>query len=302
MSKEADNILRVLITGADGFIGKNLRVRLEEKSNFVVHTFVRKNSIDQLAALISDTDFVVHLAGENRPKDHNDFKKVNTDFTKNLCEALITEKEKTGRKVSLILASSMQAIQDNPYGLSKAEAESIVLNYSKTTDTSCYIYRLPNVFGKWCRPNYNSVIATFCNNIANKLPININNHGTKLSLVYIDDVCDSFINLLNNDMSSGYKSVTPVYKTTVGEVAELLHKFEISRGTLLSEAVGAGFTRALYSTYVSYLKPTNFVYGIPAYRDDKGSFVEVLKTHNCGQFSFFTAHPGVIRGGALPSQ
>lgn len=296
-NKDMETVSRVLVTGADGFIGKNLVVRLEETVNCTVHIFVRKTDIQQLPALISDTDFVVHLAGENRPIDHAAFKKVNTDLTKILCEALITEHQKTGRKVSLILASSAQAVQDNPYGHSKAEAENISLNYSKVTGAQTYIYRLPNVFGKWCKPNYNSVISTFCYNIVNKLPIIINKKETNLSLVFVDDVCNSFINLINNKADVGYKTVSPVYSITIGEVAELLYKFEESRTTLISEEVGAGFVRALYSTYVSYLKPTHFSYRVPEYNDARGSFVELLKTKSSGQFSFFTAYPGVIRGG-----
>ena len=296
-NKDTERVSRVLVTGADGFIGKNLVVRLGETVNCTVHTFVRETDIQRLPALISDTDFVVHLAGENRPSDHTAFKKVNTDLTKTLCDALITEHQKTGRKVSLILASSAQAAQDNPYGHSKAEAEIISLNYSKTTGAQTYIYRLPNVFGKWCKPNYNSVIATFCHNIANKLPITISNKHAELSLVYIDDVCNSFISLIKNASGVGFKTVSPVYHTTVGEIAKLLHKFDESRTTLISEEVGVGLVRALYSTYVSYLKPLQFSYRIPGYSDARGSFVEVLKTQSSGQVSFFTAYPGVIRGG-----
>ncbi|HFM3326763.1 TPA: NAD-dependent epimerase/dehydratase family protein, partial [Escherichia coli] len=186
---------------------------------------------------------------------------------------------------------------DNAYGKSKATAEKIIQQYGETTNAKYYIYRLPNVFGKWCRPNYNSFIATFCHRIANDETITINDPSAVVDLVYIDDFCSDILKLLEGANETGYRTFGPIYSVTVGEVAQLIYRFKESRQTLITEDVGNGFTRALYSTWLSYLSPEQFAYTVPSYSDDRGVFCEVLKTKNAGQFSFFTAHPGITRGG-----
>ncbi|HFO8294649.1 TPA: NAD-dependent epimerase/dehydratase family protein, partial [Escherichia coli] len=179
----------------------------------------------------------------------------------------------------------------------KALAERYIEKYATTSGSPYYIFRYPNVFGKWCKPNYNSFVATFCYNIANDLAITINDASAPVNLVYIDDVCAKAIELLSGATESGYKAVAPIYSTTVGEVAELIYRFKNSRSTLITEAVGTGFTRALYSTWLTYLPAEKFAYKVPFYGDARGVFCEMLKTPSAGQFSFFTAHPGITRGG-----
>ena len=186
---------RILVTGANGFIGKNLIVRLSEEKNIETLKFVRGDSQDRLNELIAKSDAVIHLAGENRPSDINNFTKGNTDLTAILCEAI----QRTGKNIPLILTSSTQAKANNPYGKSKLEAENLVKRYIKKTGNSGIIYRLPGVFGKWCKPNYNSVVATFCHNISRDLPIQINDPSSSLSLIYIDDLMDIFCLLYTSD-------------------------------------------------------------------------------------------------------
>ncbi len=286
--------MKILVTGANGFIGKNLRIFLAEQGFTDVTCFEQDHSYTDLADMVAKTEFVFHLAGVNRPKDEIEFVQGNTDLTKRLVSLLSA----TGRHIPLVLTSSIQADRDNAYGKSKAAAEQVVLDYMCHTGSPAYVYRLANVFGKWCRPNYNSAVATFCHNTVHDLPITIHDANAPLALVYIDDVCASFINLLRDDyQQGGYKEVEPVYHTTVGAVAEALQKFKQSRISLITEEVGTGLMRALYATYLSYFSPRDFTYTVPGYTDPRGSFVEMLKTPSAGQFSFFTAHSGVTRGG-----
>lgn len=285
--------MNILVTGANGFIGKNLRVWLNEQGLHHVTCFEHEHSDADLATMVASTDFVFHLAGVNRPKHEVEFTQGNTDLTGKLVALLSA----TGRQIPLVLTSSIQAERDNAYGKSKAAAEQLAFDYMLKTGSPAYVYRLANVFGKWCRPNYNSAVATFCHNIVNDLPITIHDANASLSLVYIDDVCTSFINLLSATQSGGYQEVAPVYRTTVGAVAEALQKFKQSRINLITEEVGTGLMRALYSTYLSYFSPNDFSYNVPGYTDSRGTFVEMLKTPSAGQISFFTAHPGVTRGG-----
>lgn len=286
--------MRVLVTGINGFIGKNLAARLSEGGEHAVVGFARSDGDDSLPAKIVAADAIVHLAGVNRPKDMADFHQGNALLTEFLCKAA----RDSGRKIPLILASSIQAAQENAYGESKRHAELVVERYSSETGSPAIIYRLPNVFGKWCRPSYNSVVATFAHNIANDLPIQINDPATELNLVYIDDVMDEFLRALaspNQGLSRG--DVRPQYCVTLGDLAARLTEFKECRNTLILDRVGTGIERALYATYVSYLPSSRFAYDVPQYVDARGSFVEMLKTRDSGQFSYFTAHPGVTRGG-----
>ncbi len=286
--------MRILITGANGFIGRNLSLHLKEMKDITVLKFSRDNSFSELSQMCSEADFVVHLAGINRPENDEEFYEGNNGLTTILCGMLSS----TGRQVPIILASSIQVKNNNPYGKSKLASENAVISYSTSTGSNIYICRLPNVFGKWCKPNYNSVVATFCYNISHNIPIKINSRIAELKLVYIDDVIASFTSIITNKYNYDmYCEVEPSYTMSVGELADQLYKFKKSRNSLISERVGDGLLRALYATYVSYMTPENFVYKVPKYGDERGDFVEILKTQDSGQFSFFTAHPGVTRGG-----
>lgn len=286
--------MKVLITGANGFIGQNLVAHLRERADIEILQFTRSDSLEELAKLVSKADFIFHLAGVNRPVNTSEFLTGNSELTEQLCKAIKCCKNNP----PILYTSSIQAELDNPYGHSKLSAEQILLEFSKNSSSTVYLFRLPNVFGKWAKPNYNSVVATFCHNIAKNLDIHINDPKTQLSLVYIDDVIQKFISIMDGDSSnSPYPKIEPIYTLTVGELAAQLIKFRESRNTLITEPVGSGLTRALYSTYLSYLSPEDFTYTVPEYRDSRGVFVEMLKTRDCGQFSFFTAGPGITRGG-----
>ena len=293
--------MRVLITGASGFVGRNLQLRLRERRDVQVVCFTRDQHSKQLAGLLDGVDFVFHLAGVNRPKDPKEFTTGNADLTRELCKAVAAVARLTGRTIPILYASSTQASQDNAYGRSKREAEDALMATAQDPLVPVHLFRLPNVFGKWCLPNYNSVVATFCHNIARDLPIQVNDPQATLTLVYIDDVIGQFVQLMDGAVpkagSGGFATVRPCYDTTVGELAALIRSFRESRRSLVMERVGAGLVRALYATYVSYLPVDAFAYDVPQHEDRRGVFVEMLKTPDCGQFSFFTAHPGVTRGG-----
>lgn len=293
--------MKVLITGAGGFVGKNLQQHLAERKDVEVVCFTRGNSAADLPRLLEGAEFVFHLAGVNRPQDPQEFITGNADLTAALVQAVEGEMRANGRKIPIVYTSSAQAARDNPYGASKRSAEEALQAFSACTGAAAHVFRLPNVFGKWCRPNYNSAVATFCHNVARGLPIQINDPAAPVTLVYVDDVVERFIELMDGADAAvdagGFATVTPQYTTTVGELARLIETFRASRDTLMTERVGTGFGRALYSTYVSYLPPESFAYTVPMHGDARGVFVEMLKTPDCGQFSFFTAHPGITRGG-----
>ena len=285
--------MRVLVTGTNGFIGKNLLVHLHEQGIEAV-PFTRDMTQHDLAVALVGADFVFHLAGVNRPKDVAEFAEGNTGLTEQLC-GLIRE---SGRQIPVLYTSSIQAGSDNPYGLSKLAAEEALVMLERDTRSPVYLYRLPNVFGKWSRPNYNSAVATFCHNIANDLPIQINDPSALVRLVYVDDVVGNFLRILEARPAGVVRpEVSPVYTIAVGELADQIMSFKASRESRVTEAVGAGLTRALYSTYLSFLRPEQFSYTAPVHADARGRFVEMLKTKDSGQFSFFTAHTGITRGG-----
>lgn len=290
--------LRILVTGANGFIGKNLCVRLNELQNICVYTFVRGDSILQLPQLVSQVDAVVHLAGENRPSDESAFVDVNVGLTSALCDAIRHECETSDRHVPLVLTSSRQTVLQTPYGRSKLEAEQVLYSLSKATGNPCTVFRLPGVFGKWCRPNYNSVVATFCHNLSRDLPIHINDASAEVCLVYIDDVVSSLLRTLEVPVPGFHSAaVCPEFCITLGALSDQLRSFANCRTTLVSQRVGTGLTRALYATYMSYLPSEKFSYQLEQHADPRGVFVEMLKTLDSGQFSYFTAHPGITRGG-----
>ena len=287
--------MKVLVTGSNGFIGKNLQVKLTEKK-IEFDVFTRQNNFIDLEQKLLRCNFVVHLAGINRPEDEREFEKGNTELTKSISDIV----HKNNLSIPIIYTSSIQAELDNAYGVSKKKSENALIELSKLNGNKVLIYRLPNVFGKWCKPNYNSVVATFCNNIANDLPIVINDPNSIIDLVYIDDLIDEFLGPINNIETCSTKiftDISPIYQITVGNLVEQLNRFKSARHNSTVERVGSGLTRALYSTYISYYKPSNFIYPIEKHKDPRGIFVEMLKTKDSGQFSFFTAHTGVTRGG-----
>jgi len=285
--------MRIAITGADGFIGRNLAIRLGEAGHVDIVPIVRETPRAELAGRLAGVDLVFHLAGVNRPADPSEFATGNADFTQELCEALAA----LPRPPRMVLSSSTQATLDNPYGRSKRRAEEIVEDYGARAGAKVHVFRLTNVFGKWSRPNYNSAVATFCHNIARGLPISVNDPKAPLRLVYIDDVVEAFLALVDDAAApGGFAEVKPVFETTVGEVADLIRSFPASRDNLTTPPVGAGLARALHATYLSFLEPAAFTYKVPVHSDPRGSFVEMLKTGDSGQFSYFTAHPGITRG------
>lgn len=284
--------MKIVVTGSQGFIGKNLCIHLQEQQHNVLKIH-RETPQTEIISYLKEADFVFHLAGANRPVNRKGFQKDNIDLT----EFIVNNLKNLNRNVPIVFTSSTQVEIDNDYGMSKLASEKIVQSYSASTGANFYIYRLPNVFGKWCKPNYNSFVATFCNNILKGLDITINDPKTPVKLVYIDDVCSSFLKVLGDRPESGYKEVDIVHDTTVGDVSNILTSFKLNENELITERVGKGLMRALYSTYLSYKSPKQFHYNIPSHKDNRGVFTEMLKTMDSGQFSFFTAHPGITRGG-----
>lgn len=285
--------MKVLVTGSNGFIAKNLIANTSQDNRFIISTYSRKNNQQDLFKLVNDSDAVVHLAGANRPESNDYFFKDNIELTVNLCQCL----ESSQKKTPIIFSSTTQSNLDNPYGKSKLEAEKVIKSYGKKTGSKVHIYRLPNVFGKWAKPNYNSVVATFCHNIAGDLPIVVDDPGKELDLVYIDDLIKEFVSILISDKSPEVEPPFPVYSIKLGQLAELIKSFRQSRINLTVGSVGSGLTRALYATYLSYYKPSHFSYKLKQHNDDRGGFAEFLKTQDSGQISFFTVNPGCTRGG-----
>lgn len=285
--------MRIAITGSSGFLGRNLTVRLRELGHGDLVFIPHAADATQLAQSLAGVDCVFHLAGVNRPDDAKEFNTGNSGFTRLLCEAMA----KLPDPPSVVYASSTQAERDNPYGNSKRQAEEELVDYGKRARASVAIFRLTNVFGKWSRPDYNSAVATFCHRIARGEPISVHDPAAPLRLVYVDDVVQAFCSLLEHSpMPSGQQGVAPEYTTTVGELASSIRAFRESRDNLITERVGTGLLRALYATYISFLPTDAFAYNVPRHADARGVFVEMLKTPDCGQFGYFTAHPGVTRG------
>ena len=286
--------MKILITGANGFIGKNLVVRLQELNEFTIYSFTRDNSLQQLSEYIHITDVIVHLAGANRPDNEADFNDINFQLTQTICQEII----KSQRTISFLLASSIQAENNNQYGKSKLAAEQAVQELAKVTKNPVYIYRLANVFGKWCKPNYNSVVATFCHNIANDKNIKINDKLCEISLVYVDDVINNFISTIKNPKAGlSLPQITPLYSISLGQLANKIYSFKNIMNNSLIDNLGKGLTKKLYSTYLSYTSPKDFSYDLQQHADDRGTFVEVLKNKQFGQISYFTIKPGITRGG-----
>jgi len=286
--------MHVLVTGSQGFIGLNLLERLSRLEGITVSTFSREDNEDTLEKKVHEADFIFHLAGINRPEDTEEFYTGNRDLTKKIVDLA----EQTDKKIPILISSSTQAAFDNDYGKSKKESEALLEAYAKKNDTVAYIYRLPNVFGKWSKPNYNTVIATWCHNITRDIPLQVNDGSVALTLVYIDDVVEHFVRHLEENGQTGIvrPEVAPVYKKTLSEIKELLEAFKESRVSLTVPRVGRGFERALYATYLSFLPTDKFSYELQGYSDDRGTFYEFVKTLDSGQFSISTTVPGITRG------
>lgn len=286
--------MKILITGAEGFIGRNLHTRLMHMSDWTIYAIDRANSRAEFEDALANAEFVVHLAGVNRPLTEEEFQRGNVDLTTQICGYL----QQLGRSVPLLLASSIQAELDNPYGISKRNAELVVTRYAEQVGAPVLIYRLMNVFGKWCRPNYNSVVATFCHNIARDLPITISDPQRILDLVYIDDVLLAFISDLQELHEPGvtYRSIEPSYQTTLGELAETLRTFRSMRTTLQVPSTYEPFVRKLYATYLSYLPNDQFAYSLDKRCDPRGCLAEFLKDAKLGQIFVSRTLPGITRG------
>lgn len=286
--------MKILVTGANGFIGKNLVAELNNRGYTELYRCGRDTPDKELEKYLSDCDFVFHLAGANRPMDPMDYMKVNYGFTSELLEKLKMQR----RCVPVLMTSSIQADLDNPYGISKRAGEKELLDYQKEMGSRVLIYRLPNVFGKWCRPNYNSVVATFCYNISHDLDIQVNDPDTVMNLVYIDDVIEEFVRgLSGKENRIGDSCQVPVtFTTTLGRIARLIQSFKESRISLQLPDMGNDLEKRLYSTYLSYLPEKEFSYGLKMNRDERGSFTELIRTFDRGQVSVNISKPGIVKG------
>lgn len=297
--------MNILVTGAKGFVGKNLVSQLHniqsgKAKNYKVPSEIKVFEYDidsdpaELDVYCKNADFVFNLAGVNRPKDQSEFMQGNFGFASTLLDTL----KKHHNTCPVMISSSTQAALDNPYGESKRAGENLLFEYSNETGAKVLVYRFPNVFGKWCKPNYNSAVATFCNNIAKGLPIQINDRSAAMSLVYVDDVVNELIAALTDDENrqSDYCAVPTVHTITLGEIVDLLNSFKESRVNLSVPDMGNAFVKKLYSTYLSYLPKDQFSYPLKMNVDDRGSFTEIIRTEDRGQFSVNVSKPHITKG------
>lgn len=286
--------MKILVTGAKGFIGKNLITELKNRNYTEIYECDINTTDEELEEYTKNCEFVFHLAGVNRPEKEEDFMKENFGFTSVLLEKL----KKCGNKAPILITSSIQARLDNPYGKSKKAGEDLMFSYEKETGAKALVYRLPNVFGKWCKPNYNSAVATFCHNIARDLEIKVNDPTVVMNLVYIDDVVEEFITALAGkahiENSFGYIPI--VHTITLGKIVELIRSFKLSRQNRMLPDMKDEFVKKLYSTYLSYLPEEKFNYDLKMNMDDRGSFTEIFKTEERGQVSVNISKPGIIKG------
>lgn len=299
--------MNILVTGAKGFIGRNLIETLHNirdgkdksfgmEADITVYEYDVDTDPELLELYCKNADFVFHLAGVNRPRDPKEFMEGNFGFTSTLLDTL----RKYNNTCPIMISSSIQAELSNPYGESKKAGEDLIFAYGKETGAKVYVYRFPNVFGKWCRPNYNSAVATFCNNIAHNLPIQVNDPSVMMTLVYIDDVVAELIAALNGQAhmdENGYCHVPVEHKITLGEIVDLIYSFRDSRNTKeVPDMTDGGFTKKLYATYLSYLPEDAFSYSLKMNVDARGSFTEILRTVDRGQFSVNISKPGITKG------
>jgi len=286
--------MKILVTGANGFIGKNLVAELNNRGYSDIYVYTRDSDSSLLESYIQDCEFVFHLAGVNRPRDEKEFETGNAELTSRIVELL----QRYDNRAPVLITSSIQAERDNPYGRSKKKAESILFEHNRATDAKVYVYRLPNVFGKWSKPNYNSVVATFAHNIARDLEIQIHDPNAELTLCYIDDVIDEFLRALQGQptIDGDYCKVPVTYTTSVGRLAELIRSFKASRLNLSVPDLADEFTKKLYSTYLSFLPENQFAYNLKMNIDHRGSFTEFIRTPERGQVSINISKPGITKG------
>jgi len=286
--------MKILVTGAKGFVGKNLIAELKNRKYKDILEYDIDTAPSLLDAYAKECDFVFHLAGVNRPQNQEEFIEGNFGFTSTLLDCL----KKHNNTATVMISSSIQAALDNLYGQSKKAGEDLMFSYSRETGAKVLVYRFPNVFGKWCKPNYNSAIATFCNNVARDLPIKVNDPSVKMNLVYIDDVVEELISALNGyeNRKVDFCEVPVSYTITLGEIADLICSFKESRETLSVPNMANVFEKKLYSTYLSYLPKDKFNYPLKMNIDDRGSFTEIIRTIDRGQFSVNIAKPGITKG------
>ena len=311
--------MKILVTGAQGFVGRNLVSQLHNiqdgkarnygisGESLTVYEYDLDSDPSELDIYCKQADFVFNLAGVNRPKDESEFMKGNFGFASTLLDTL----KKYNNTCPVMISSSIQAAQDNPYGESKRAGEQLLFDYSKETGARVLVYRFPNVFGKWCRPNYNSAVATFCNNIANDLPIQVSDSSVVLELLYIDDLVDEMIYALKgkehrcefegldvHPLVDGRYCYCPVtHKVTLGEIVDLLHQFaEMPKTLMIPEIPSDSFAKRLYSTYLSYLPKEKAIFDLKMNVDQRGSFTELVHTLNCGQVSINISKPGITKG------
>lgn len=298
-------MMRILVTGANGFVGRNLVAQLRNiqsgkaksedlSTDIQILAYDVDNTPEELDAFCRQADFVFNLAGVNRPQNTSEFMEGNFGFASTLLETL----KKHGNTCPVMVSSSTQAALNNPYGESKRAGEELMFAYAKETGAKVLVYRFPNVFGKWSRPNYNSAVATFCNNIANDLPIQVNDPSVEMNLVYVDDVVNELIAAMSGkeNRQGDYCEVATVHRITLGEIVELLYSFKQSRETLLVPHVGDSFEKKLYSTYLSFLPKENFSYPLKMNVDHRGSFTEIIRTPDRGQFSVNISKPHITKG------
>lgn len=286
--------MKILVTGAKGFIGKNIIAELKAMNNYEILEVDLETSDDLLDHYTKEAQFIFHFAGINRPLDPKEFSIGNRDFTAKLTSLL----KKNHNRCPVLMSSSAQADLDNDYGKSKKEAEEKLRNFGKDNGSKVLIYRLPNVFGKWSRPNYNSAIATFCHNISRDLPITISNRDHSLTLAYIDDVIQEFIrSLKGQETRSGEDYIIPVtHQATLGEIVDLLNSFQLSRKDLSIPYFNNELAKKLYSTYLSFLPEDHFSYNLKMNIDARGSFTEFLRLNERGQVSVNISKPGITKG------
>lgn len=288
--------MNILITGARGFMGKNLRSALTGRCGDAHRLMLldMPHTEEELLAAAAEADFVFHLAGVNRPTDPADFQKGNADFTQHLLELL----KENGKRPPVLLSSSIQAALENPYGQSKRNAEQAVADYGRETGAAVYRYRLPNVFGKWSRPNYNSAVATFCHNVARGLPITVNDPSVTLRLVYIDDVVEEFLRAMEGQphREGEWCTVQPVHEVNLGHMAELIQSFPALRDSLTAPDQSDPLVKKLYATYLSFLPPEDFSRPTVTHADQRGSFTELLHMGSRGQVSLNVSKPHITKG------
>ena len=306
---------KILITGSNGFVGKNIVVALKEANKYEILTIDRNNTEEELKKSVIDADFIVHLAGVNRPKENKEFYEGNGGLTEKIVCYLRENKKNT----PILITSSTHVVLDNDYGKSKKQSEDALIKYSDECDAKVYIFRLPNLFGKWCRPNYNSAVSTFCYNIAHDLDVWVNDPDIELSLVYIDDVVASIMDCIEDEniiklknideevsitttgsssiqIDKYYYEVTTVYKRTLGNIVDSLRMFRNMRKSLLIPDLSDGFNKALYSTYLTYLEEDDFSYYLDKKEDNRGWLAELVKSEQFGQMFVSKTHPGITRG------